>query len=149
MIEERHYVYHHLDPETKEVVYVGHGCGARAWLGHTPFRDELHAEYLGMLESTGYTPDEWVRIVYKNLPKTEACNLERRDIKILKPRYNKIQGSKLLKFTPDLYQTAVVMRAEGASYATIAKELGLSTMVIHRGLNGKNPALEELLERTI
>lgn len=145
--DHRYYVYWHVDPENLEVVYVGHGCGHRAWLSDPPFRDELHSEYLGMLENTGYTPDQWVRIAQRSLTKEQACTIERCDIKAFKPRYNKIQGANLLKVTPELLEEAFKLREEGWSYSKIAESMDLSTMTIHRAMNGGSPALEELLER--
>lgn len=143
----KYYVYWHIDPETKSVVYVGHGCGHRAWLSTEPFRDYMHAEYLGMLENTGFTPDEWVRIVQRNLTKEQACAIERNDIKFLKPTYNKIQGEKLLKVTPEILKEANKLREQGWSYQKIADSFDLATMTIHRAMNGGSPALEEVLER--
>lgn len=143
----RYYVYFHRDPQTHEIVYVGHGCGARAWLSNEPFRSVLHSEYLGMLENTGYTPDTWVEIVDKGLTKEDACVLERRYIKKYKPEYNKIQGASLLKVTPEILEEAHTLRNSGWSYRKIADNFDLATMTIHRAMNGKNPALEEILER--
>lgn len=143
----RYYVYFHRDPETSEVQYVGHGCGARAWLSNEPFRSYLHSEYLGMLENTGFTPDEWVDVVKKGLTKEEACEQERRFIKELKPTYNKIQGAALLEFTPALLAEAIGLRDLGWSYQKIADHFGMSTMTVHRSINGGSPALEEILER--
>lgn len=100
-----------------------------------------------MLENTGYTPDEWVDIVKKGLTKEEACEVERKYIKTFKPEYNKIQGAKLLKVTPEILEEANKLREEGWSYQKIADNFDLSTMTIHRAMNGKSPALEEILER--
>lgn len=143
----RYYVYQHVDPETKNVVYVGHGCSARAWLSSEPFRSCLHSEYLGMLENTGYTADEWVKIIAKNITKEEACQLERDLIKKMKPEYNKIQGASLLKVTPEILKEAFELREQGWSYKKIADNFDLATMTIHRAMSGKSPALEEILER--
>ena len=142
-----YYVYYHVDPETNETVYVGHGRGPRAWFTNEPFRSPLHAEYLGMLENTGYTADEWVVIAHKGLTKEEACKIEREEIKLLKPEYNKIQGAALLKVTPEILQEAFELREQGWSYKKIADSFDLATMTIHRAMNGKSPALEEILER--
>ncbi len=143
----RYYVYLHRDPETFQIVYAGHGCGARAWLSNEPFRSPLHAEYLGMLENAGYSPNEWVDIVKNRLTKEEACALERDYIKTYKPEYNKIQGAALLKVTPEILEEAFNLREEGWSYKKIAENFDVATMTIHRAMNGKSPALEEIIER--
>lgn len=146
--EERYYVYCHTDPNTKEIVYVGHGCGARAWISDPPFRSELHCEWLSIQEKMGYNPSKWVRILHENLFKTKACEIERRLIKFYKPRYNKIQGAALLKVSPEILEEAFSLRSTGLTYSEIAKTLNLATMTIHRAMKGKSPALEEILERT-
>lgn len=143
----RYYVYWHTDPNTLEVVYVGHGCGHRAWVNDPPFRDELHSEYLNNLQEKGYTPDQWVKIAQRGLNKEQACFYERSDIKAFKPRFNKIQGAKLLKVTPEILKEAFDLREQGWSYQRIADNFDLATMTIHRAMSGKSPALEEILER--
>lgn len=30
-----YYVYYHVDPDTKDIVYVGHGYKSRAWIHGT------------------------------------------------------------------------------------------------------------------
>jgi DNA invertase Pin-like site-specific DNA recombinase len=100
-----------------------------------------------MLENTGYTPDHWVEIVDRGLTKEEACALERLYIKKYKPEYNKIQGASLLKVTPEILEEANTLRNAGWSYQKIADNFDLATMTIHRAMNGKSPALEEIIER--
>jgi hypothetical protein len=142
-----YYVYFHVDPETDEIFYVGHGSGARAWISSPPFRDELHAAKLTTLESQGKTPDQWVYIIARGLSKEEACKIEREHIKKEKPLYNKVQGEKLLRVTPEILEDAFSLREQGWSFKKIAENFDLSTMTIHRAMAGKNPALEEVLVR--
>lgn len=141
-----YYVYHHIDPETNEIVYVGYGQGARAWMSDPPFRSPLHSEYLGMLEHTGYTADQWVFIYERGLYRDEARSLEYEHIRKYHPTYNRTIRYSGLKFNPNLYDQAEDMRANGLSYQKIADILGVSTMTVYRGLNNKTISLEVALE---
>lgn len=142
-----YYVYWHRDPKTMKIVYVGHGSKSRAWMYDQPFRDEDHAAFLSDLVSCGYLPDDWTIIISRQLSKEDACQLEREQIEIHQPIYNKIQGAKLLKVTPEIIEKACLLRELGLSYSDIAKEVNLSTMTIHRAMNKKVPALEAILAR--
>ena len=144
----KYYWYKHVDPVTKEVVYVGHGSGGRAWQcgsSHSPLRSKDHCKWADELLERGVTPDEWVEVGEKGLSKKEAKESELILIHKLKPRFNQSIRHPLLKFTPDLYDTAVALREAGHSYGYIAKSLGLSIMVVHRGLNKKSISLETAL----
>lgn len=141
----KYYVYQHVDPITHVIVYVGHGSGGRAWQcgsSHSPLRSKDHCEWSDNLLNKGYTPDDWVILEHKNLPKDEAKRFERMLIRELKPIFNKDIRSKSLKFTPDIYRQALSLREQGFTYKTIGEKVGLSTMVIHRGLNKLPISLE-------
>jgi hypothetical protein len=141
------YVYLHEDPETNEILYIGHGWKHRAWLCDYPFRSEEHADYLQELHGKGFNPSNWVFIEREGLTKEEACFHEREAIKNLKPRFNKIQGEKLLKVTPELLIEAQELREQGWTYLDIANKFNLAAMTIHRAIKGKSPALEAVIER--
>ena len=144
-----YYVYKHIDRWDRggTIIYVGHGTGARAWTCNLPHRDEEHAKALHEFMQRGEIPSDWVQIEKKGLTKQEACELERRLIRMFRPRFNKVQGAALLKVTPELLEQAFELREKGLSYSKIAEELALGTMTIHRAMAGKSPALEEILER--
>lgn len=142
------YVYSHKDPETNEIKYIGHGRRGRAWYFSTTTRSAYHYKYLTDLENKGYDPSDWVSFNARYLSKDEACSLERKLIKELKPEFNKIQGEKTLKVTPESLKQAFLLRKGGKSFSEIASELNVSTMTIHRAMSGKSPALEEILERS-
>ena len=137
--KQHHYVYIHSDPRTDEVLYVGHGFKGRAWVYGSPKSDSRSNEHLAHLEGmteSYLTPEDWVTVLYKGLTKVDACELERREIVKLKPRYNKPQGLKLLKMVDEKIQKARDLRYEGMSYKSVGEALGVSTMTIHRALNG-------------
>lgn len=143
-----YYVYRHICPETQEVLYVGRGSGGRAWQcgsEKTVLRSKEHHAVLKQWLQKGYTPDMWVDIAYRGCSFEESVQLEMSLIREQSPRFNKPMGEKLLKFTPDVYDAASLLRTQGLSYKSIGESLGISTMVVHRGLNRKNPALERLL----
>lgn len=144
----RYYVYQHVHPETKEVVYVGHGTGGRAWsCGHKglPIRSERHRKWLDGLLNTGKHPGEFVEIVASSLSKDDAKRVENELIYAIRPIFNLSIRNKNLKLTPNRYKEAVRLRDEGLSYENIAKRMGLSSMTIYRGLNRQTISLETQL----
>lgn len=150
----RHYLYSHNDPVTREIVYIGVGSNGRAWhCTHSPVtvkggyvgRSELHGSYLNSLQDAGYLPSDWVVIAARNLERTEALHREREWIDEVRPRFNVRQGYSLMKLTLAQLEWAAEERARGAYYITLAEELGVSTMTLHRALNGGSKRYEELL----
>jgi len=145
--EKKYYVYWHRDPTNLKILYVGYGSSSRAWMYTTPFRSQEHTEYLENLYLNNYLPDDWVVVVQRGLTKFEAMQIEREQIKLHNPIFNKIAGESILKVTPEILEKACDLRAEGLSYSAIADRLNLSTMTIHRAMAGKSPALEAVLAR--
>ena len=142
--DRKFYVYHHIVDD--EIIYTGNGSGARAWMHSFPFRDKEHADYLTTLILEGFLPCDWVVIVDRNMTKKEAQDLERTLLEKRRPRFNKVFGLKLLKVLPDIYDKILILREKGWTYDKIGKTLKLSTMVVHRAVNGKIPALEAMRE---
>jgi len=55
----KYYWYKHIDPDTQELVYVGHGSGGRAWQcgsTHSPLRSKEHLKWADDLLERGVTP---------------------------------------------------------------------------------------------
>jgi len=146
-VKDVYYVYHHAHPETGDVVYVGHGRGYRAWAYGSTHRSEDHNVWCFEQEQRGYTPDDWVLIYRVCLSKEEACKIEREAIDKISPKFNKKQGEKVMKMTPELLEQAVVLRASGMSYSEIANSIDLSTMTIYRAVNGQTKNLGGALEK--
>ncbi len=145
----KHYVYRHVCPVTYETIYIGHGCGARAWMYDVPFRAADHAEYLNEMVGLGFLPSDWVEILARGLGKNAAYLLEQNYIEQQKPRFNKTAGPALLKVTHEMLKLAQTLREQhNMSYENIAKALNVSTMTIHRAINGKTKSLEDIIERT-
>ena len=69
MIKKEHYVYEHLNPETKEVFYVGVGKGDRVLAGTHRNKDWKRYVY----KNNGYV----FRKVVENIPKKDALKIER------------------------------------------------------------------------
>lgn len=128
-----HYVYAHICPVTKDIIYIGHGTGARAWMFTEPFRAKNHAEYLVKLGEDGFLPCDWVHVFLRHVSKTQACEAEQVAIKEHEPRFNKPQGPTPL-ITPQLLATAAEYRQLGFSYSKIAEILNVSTMTAYRAL---------------
>lgn len=144
------YVYKHTDPRTGELVYIGQGSGGRAWQcgsSHSPVRSEEHKDWGDALGLEGFTSDQWVEIIKRGLSKEAAIIKERTLIRELRPRFNKIQGLKLLKMNKEILDKAFELRQLGLSYQSIAAEVGLAPMTVHRAMAGKSPVLEMTLGR--
>lgn len=141
------YVYIHKDPTTEDIKYIGMGSGQRAWMirnsnttnasryGH---RSKEHFEWFKNLEAVGYTLDQIVVIVKKQLSKQEALSLEKEMLSQSKNSllFNACHGKKNLKLDEDEWLFARLLRTYQMSYKKIAESLGVSTMTIHRGLTG-------------
>lgn len=70
-------MYEHIDPETKEIVYIGKGSGGRAWdvtRARNNRRD--HQEWMLKKMEQGYIPCDWVKIISKNLSNKQALEVE-------------------------------------------------------------------------
>ena len=141
------YVYHHRDPETAAIKYVGAGTAGRAWAcgwsskggPRRGNRTELHQLWLNSLFERGYTMGDIVVIVVQGLHSSEALAIEREEI--LRYPVNQlfnIQTRKdCLVMKDSQLQLAIAMRADNKSYAKIARAIGVSTMTAHRALNDK------------
>jgi len=155
----RHYVYLHIDPDievnygnsliTNEVVYVGMGTGPRAWTfgnhkteGAYGHRSKEHWDwYLG--KEYEYSVEDLVLIYSNRMTKPEALAHEKEVILEFSPKFNQIGGAGNLKVTPEDYRICLELRKSGMFYHEIAKEVNLSTMTVHRALNGKTKNIGE------
>jgi len=141
-----YYVYQHTDPRTGEVIYIGHGCRGRAWIhgsGGSVLRSKEHLAHLEELTQEGYLPSKWVSILISGLSKSEACQREQENIRLLQPTYNKPQGKHLLKLTPEQFSLCLEMREDGMPYHLIAEEVGVSTMTVYRAINKQTKNIGE------
>lgn len=137
-----HYIYQHVDPVTKEIVYVGSGSGQRAWMmrnsgglgpryGH---RSPEHYKWFRALEHSGYTLLDIVVILEKQLNKEEATKKERKLVLTIKPRYNRQKGPNSM-VDPTRVKEAVQLRELGLSYSQIAAKLNIAPMTAWRNVN--------------
>ena len=134
-----YYVYKHIDPETKEIVYIGKGCKGRAWFyGVSTGRGKEHNDYLLELTYKGYTPDAWVELIETQLTEEDAFILELTYLQDLKnlPKYNSKRDTHCKLSSYDLEEINF-WRQQGLSYEKIADKLGYSTMTIYRAANGQ------------
>ena len=141
-----YYVYKHIDPRTDELIYIGHGCRGRAWVhgsDKTVLRSQEHLAHLESMTQDGFVASDWVKIVATGLDKPSACKQEQELIRELKPTYNKPNGKKALKLTPEQYSLCLQMRQDGLFYHQIADEMGVSPMTIYRALNGQTKNIGE------
>ena len=77
--ESVYYVYEHLDPNTREVRYVGHGVDGRAYEIFKPCarRCVEHAEWAVELAASGYLPSDYIRMRAFGISKKSAVRIER------------------------------------------------------------------------
>ena len=72
------YVYLHVCPKTKEVVYVGKGTSGRAWdVTRARAGYEEHQQWMLSLIAEGFLPHEWVEILHRGLTESEAFGKEK------------------------------------------------------------------------
>lgn len=93
-------------------------------------------DWLEFLNSEGYLPCDYVKIVKRDMLKGEACKEEQSQIREIQPEFNKPQGLGLLKVTPDIMEEMVKLRELGNSYLVIGEKFGVSAMTSHRAING-------------
>jgi hypothetical protein len=69
------YVYVHVHPQrTDEVVYVGRGSDSRAW--SSAHRSKAHLVWIREWQALGYSPDQYVRVVFRGLTPQRAVKKE-------------------------------------------------------------------------
>ena len=72
-MEQKYYVYQHINPQTQEVFYIGMGCGNR----DSDFKYGRNPYYLKYVNKHG---EPIVKRIFENLTKEEASNLEKSQI---------------------------------------------------------------------
>lgn len=73
---DKFYVYRHIDPETKETVYVGKGVHGRAWDVTRSRTNQAHSKWMIEMCDKGWLPSDWVKIEAKNLSEKQAFEVE-------------------------------------------------------------------------
>lgn len=143
--EVLHYLYYHVDPDTREVLYVGTGSKERAWLSRQHNRNNpAHFSWLAELEKQGFTPDAWVEIYFSSFDREEVLALERQRISEIKPMFNYTEKwTWCLSLTDAQVEKAKELRSTGYTYKAIAKEIDSSTMTVYRLLTGQTKGYEK------
>lgn len=137
-----YYTYMHIEPDTMNIVYIGVGTKDRAYTTRSTQRsNKEHVQWLRQMETAGYTPDEYVIILDKYRDREQALTEERDLIEEHQPRFNKIGVTPhhwCMTFSPEEVKMIKDLRAEGISYAQIARELGRSATGVWRIANDKS-----------
>lgn len=81
-------VYRHVDPETKEIKYIGEGSIHRAY--EFTSRQIDHAQWFETLLRKGFKPTDIVKVKRYNLTKSQSLNLEYSLIYLYKKKYNNL-----------------------------------------------------------
>jgi hypothetical protein len=111
------YVYSHIDPDTKEIKYIGIGQYDRACSVRTNNRKEKHYDWLKKQYDKGYTLADIVVIVQKGLTKKDALEIEMLKIKQLKPMLNELSN-------PDHWQRGRKQTEDTSLFAKALYEMG-------------------------
>ncbi len=129
--QQLYYVYIHACPVTGEVLYIGHGTGARAWnYREYSSRSSEHESVLSKLFAEGFLPTDWVIIHEKGLSKADAIEIEQRLIKGSSPRFNKAHkpmyqvNRKVSKTGKEICKFAHMLHEMGYGYQRIAFLMG-------------------------
>lgn len=83
-----YYVYKHIDPRNREVVYVGKGYKSRAWELWQTVRNQEAKDWANSMTDLGYLPSDLVVIVEKFSLSEDAATFEKALIAELQPRFN-------------------------------------------------------------
>lgn len=122
-----YYIYAHIDPFTKEVIYIGRGTYERAWTYKwNASRDKEHRLYLEDLTKRGFIATEWVKILLRQLTRAEAVKAERIFITEYLPKYNKDKGAGS-RTDKRLIHWSRALRKQGLSYTEIMKRMKLKS----------------------
>jgi len=121
------YVYRHIDPNTKETVYIGMGTSCRAFRAVGGHRSDEHREWLKNQYAVGNCP-----VVFEatGLTKTEAHDLERDLIHKEEPKFNSLSTleHKNSKRNGDfeLWEFVFNLKESGFTLKNIAELIGLN-----------------------
>jgi hypothetical protein len=130
----RYYVYKHVDPLYGMTVYVGKGCGGRAWdVTRNRNGNKEHLEWMLELCELGYSPDEWVVIIQRDLDEETALRIESEYRHTNGcPIYNRQSGEKnyQAKLT-DKQAREIFQRAKaGEKHGDLSEEFGVSRSAV-------------------
>jgi hypothetical protein len=135
-VYSQYYVYHHKNPQTNEIIYIGSGTAERAWAYNWAYsRQRDHVDHLHELAAQGYLPCDWVVVVRRGMTRDEARSLEKEEIIQHKPKFNRHKGYGSFR-DPEQAKKAKTLREEGMSFAKIADQLGVTAMTAWRACNG-------------
>ena len=124
------YVYRHIDPESKEILYVGIGQYDRAWCVRGNNRNKDHVNCLKELFLKGYTLTDIVQITDNMLSKQQAMKLEAEQVDLHRPKFNKLLNKDhwhiARQKTQDMCHFGKALNEMGYGYSRIAYLLGAS-----------------------
>ncbi len=148
-----YYVYIHVDPATKEVLYVGKGTRHRAWVyqeskwtKNEKYRSQPHLRRLCKLVRDGFLPGDWVKIVERSLTNRQALDREKEYIKKLSPTYNAKFGTGYTKLTLAKLKRGISLYKKGIQTAEIARRLGVTHTIIYNSIVNPSPRYLEMRE---
>lgn len=133
MTNDIFYVYYHVDPFDKEVVYVGKGKYGRAWdVTRSRCKNHEHMKWMKQLTEEGLLPSNWVRIIASGLSEKDAYRLEKEQIQELGgPRFNGQVGDRNNKAKLTNHQAREIYnRSKTEVHSKLAEEFGVSRTCI-------------------
>ena len=128
----KYYVYNHVDPETKTIMYIGIGQFDRAWNVRNNQRKESHTDWIKKQYAKGYTLSDVVVVVYNNLSKQEAISIEFEEVKKHTPEFNCL-------LNPNHWNLSRTYDKETASFVRTLSEMGYGYKRIAYLLGSNSP----------
>lgn len=136
------YVYQHVDPQTRDIVYVGKGKHGRAWdVTRCRNQHKEHQDWMKELCKFGYVPCDWVVIIEQGLSEEEAFLLEKEWLHSNGcPIYNRQSGEKQHQAKLTNTQAREIYTAcelGEKTHKALAEEYGVSRSTISMIASGK------------
>lgn len=135
-----YYVYLHIDPETKEIVYIGKGSGGRAWDVTRDRNHHIeHLTWMKNLISKGFLPCDWVEIKSKSLSDAEARKEELKLLHNQLTKFNRQSGERQhqAKLTNEQVINIYKRVHNKEKPVDLAKEFGVSKAAVYMIANRK------------
>lgn len=87
-------IYIHIDPGTRELLYIGSTCDMRRPY-HVYGRSPEHRARIFELEAQGWSRKQIARVVAQGISYPKVRTLEGLAIEILRPRFNRTHNSRV------------------------------------------------------
>lgn len=129
-MSNHYYVYQHIEPDTKEAVYVGLGTYGRAWNFYGNARKPEHNKWMKALVAKGHHIGELVEILHTGLSRESGKWWEKKILSERSPKFNTFLVKTFLhkKFSKAQAKAALKLFEEDeVPYYLIPTEFGITS----------------------